>query len=59
MWVSINDMEDTYIDSLCNHYDLNISKIVSIHDEIHCTKKWYMVNITVWDIIVTSMVKIM
>ena len=32
-WVSINDMEDTYIDSLCHHYDLNISNIVSIHDE--------------------------
>jgi len=32
-WVSINDMEDTYIDSLSQHFGLDISNITSIHDE--------------------------
>ncbi len=32
-WVSINDLEDVYIDSLTQHYDLNISNMTIIHDE--------------------------
>lgn len=32
-WVSINDLEDVYIDSLTQHYDLNISDMMFIHDE--------------------------